>query len=76
MLKLVQKVEALISIDHVATGCCVREYRKSKKLKIKDVAHVMNCTVTYLSHLELGRRKWNEERLNKVVNIIDSLSHE
>lgn len=52
-------------IDHEETGFQARQYRESKGVSLRRVAELMEFSAPYVSDLELGRRKWDQEKLEK-----------
>ncbi len=54
-------------IDHQRVGLWIQGYRRRALLTLREVASRIGCSASYLSDLEHGRRNWNEERFNKVL---------
>lgn len=53
--------------DHARLGCQARNRRQAYDLNQIELARRMRISVTYLSELERGRRKWNLELWRKLV---------
>ncbi len=51
--------------DPAEQGKKMRELRLAKKLSLKEVARRMNLTAAYISDMELGRRNWRAELVEK-----------
>lgn len=57
-------------LDPAATGAAMRSLRISRRLTMQTVADRMDYSLSYLSDLERGVRKWNDslvERFRKAV---------
>ncbi len=68
MLELITK--RVLVVDSDETGRKAREIRKQKNLPLAVVATSMSITVSYLSNLESGHRRWSEVmvlRFNKAI---------
>lgn len=46
--------------------------RKIKKIKLKEIAQELNCSVPLLSMYELGRTGMNDNHISKYKQIIDN----
>ena len=58
-----------MDLDYKEIGRNIRRYRKSCKLKQKDLAEKVNLTEQHISHIETGRTKLRScihKRLSKV----------
>jgi len=60
------KLKSTETVDNVRTGQQVRELREQKGLTLRAVAIKAEMSPTYLSDLELGRRKWSPALLEKI----------
>lgn len=54
-------------VDHRQVGLWMQGCRRRALLSLREVAGRLGCSASYLSDLEHGRRNWNEERFNKVL---------
>jgi len=61
-------------IDHVATGRAIRKLRTKAKVSLREVAAEMGWSVAYQSDLELGRKRWTEEKVADAESAITRLS--
>jgi transcriptional regulator with XRE-family HTH domain len=58
-------------INHIATGANVRALRLKKGVCLREVARRLGWSAAYVSDLELGRRGWTVQRVDKVVGAIE-----
>jgi len=47
--------------DDVALGADRRHYREKFGISLREFARAMKVSASYISDLELGRRKWNHQ---------------
>jgi DNA-binding transcriptional regulator YiaG len=61
-----------VDIDDHQTGQAVKECRESKGASLRKVAMICNWSAAYLSDLERGNRRWNKEKMDRVMKAIES----
>lgn len=64
-MKLIACTKTVKAIDHLATAEKARSIRRSAGISLREMARRMGFTAGYVSDLELGRRHWNETRVNE-----------
>lgn len=52
-------------VDHAAIGKVMRELRRKKGISLTEFSHLMNFSIPYLSDLELGKRNWTPQRIDR-----------
>lgn len=57
-------------IDHEATGQLMRAGRKRSGISLREMGRRLKCSAQFVSDLELGRRKWTEERIEQWAAIL------
>ena len=57
-------------VDNVATGALMRQARLKAGLTLREMARRLKCSAPYVCDLELGRRGWNESRLEEWARIL------
>lgn len=56
--------------DNVATGQLMREARKRAGLSVREMARRLGQSAPFVSDLELGRRGWDEARLEQWAKVL------
>lgn len=56
--------------DDVATGAAMRQKRESFRLTLRQMGQRMGVSAAFLSDLELGRKRWTEERASEYVKAL------
>ncbi len=51
------------AFDDVLTGAQLRQLRTCRKVSLRSMATVLKITPSYLSDLELGRRRWSLDKV-------------
>lgn len=75
MIKPKLILKSVKSVDHAATGAAIKRFRESRGVGQGCVAEEMGQNyLTIISNLESGKRVWNEEKLNHVLDAIISCS--
>lgn len=57
-------------IDSVATGEEARALRESAGKTLREVGGKFKCSAAYLSDLELGRRNWTQETVERFESAV------
>lgn len=57
-------------IKQFETGEMLRMFRENHAVSIRALARELNLSASYISDLELGRRKWNRELFKLYVDTI------
>lgn len=57
-------------IDHIKTGLRLRKLREKSGVSIREVARRLGIDNKYLSDMELGRRNWTEEKVERFLEAI------
>lgn len=60
------------TVDHKRCGDVVRQARKRKSLSLRKLSTKVGVSLSYLSALELGRRRWTQELFESVLHAIDA----
>jgi len=64
-------LKSVKSVDHAATGASVKRYREMMHVGQGCVAEEMGQNyLTIVSNLESGKRVWNQEKLDLVLDAI------
>ena len=63
-------------VDQDQTGNEARAYRSAHDLSLRSVAKEMGVSAMYLSHLETGKRKWNQAKAERFAEAVRKLSGE
>jgi len=56
--------------DNVATGQLMREARKRTGLSLREMARRLGQSAPFVSDLELGRRAWDEKRIEQWAGVL------
>jgi len=56
--------------DNAATGQLMREARKQAGLSVREMARRLGQSAPFVSDLELGRRGWDEERIEQWAKVL------
>ena len=56
--------------DNAATGQLMREARKRSGLSVREMARRLGQSAPFVSDLELGRRGWDEERIEQWAKVL------
>ena len=56
--------------DNAATGQLMREARKRAGLSVREMARRLGQSAPFVSDLELGRRGWNDERIEQWAKVL------
>ena len=55
-----------------AIGAAMRTLRKQASISLQKMSPHMGLSVSYLSHLETGRRRWNDELRARYLDAVKS----
>ncbi len=58
-------------IDHLKTGKLCRDERVLRRFSMNLIASKMQLSSCYLSELETGKRKWNQELIDQFNDALD-----
>lgn len=72
-LKLIYKTVTYRTIDHVAIGREARSRRLQLSLSLAYVSKFTGISISMLSHLETGQRRWTAKYLNAVNDALYNL---
>ena len=64
--------------DNAATGKLMCEARKRAGLTLRELARRLGQSASFISDLELGRRGWNEKRIEQWASVLgtpNSINH-
>ncbi len=56
--------------DNAATGQLMREARKRAGLSLREMARRLGQSAPFVSDLELGRRGWDEKRIEQWADVL------
>lgn len=56
--------------DNAATGQLMREARKRAGLTLREMARRLGQSAPFVSDLELGRRGWDEKRIEQWADVL------
>ena len=56
--------------DNAATGQLMREARKRAGLSLREMARRLGQSASFVSDLELGRRGWDEKRIEQWADVL------
>lgn len=71
---LVGKRVSVFEVDHAATGKAARSMRQAAGLSVRQLAQRMFISASYLSDLELGRRRWHAAIAARFVTACDTVA--
>lgn len=57
-------------MDPRAQGLEMRQMREKKRVSLRDMAKRLDISAPYLSDLELGRRGWNTDLMERYKNAL------
>lgn len=60
------------TVDHKRCGIVVRLERKKLALSLRHVASKVGISVSYLSALELGNRRWSRALFERVCDVLEA----
>ena len=69
-MKLIFKTVRVV--DNEATGMGARMHRERLKKSLRAVSGSFPCSAAYLSDLELGRRNWTQDTLDRYTAALRS----
>lgn len=64
-MQLITKSQPIIVVDHAATGAAARSEREATGMTSRQAALALGISKTYLCHLEVGKRHWRQELVDK-----------
>lgn len=57
-------------VDNVSTGILMRAARENGGLSLREMARRLNYSAPFISDLELGRRNWTQEMVDKWASVL------
>jgi transcriptional regulator with XRE-family HTH domain len=73
-MDVVHRVVKTTEVDGEKTGARFRKYRKDAGVVMEDLATHTKTSESLLYMLEQGKRKWTQDKLDRLVKAVDVLS--
>lgn len=59
--------------DPMATGKAMKALRVKARIRLREMAYELGCSITLVCHLESGRKPWDQHRINRFKAAIKAI---
>lgn len=68
--------KTIVEYDRVEAGKLARQVRRDNKLRLKELAKHMGCSIAYVSALESGRKRWTGSLVRRFEDAVQKILDE